>query len=178
MAPMVNGTSRRSVFRRRMTDRRLVVMEALKPQLVTLTVQELLDSVTAQSAVDWFDEFRVERIQLVLVDVEWTAQAQRCMIDCAPNLNSTIPTSGAEMLRLSQLSRYIVSKYTLKATELGDLKKPVFDVTGSQDQFRNDWLSCADDGLATNWYGMILNCDRPLNLYLDIVVDVSYRGFQ
>ena len=178
MAPMLNRTSRRATFNRRMTDSRTLSMVALSPQLVSITHREVVE-IGAASITDWWDEFRITRVQLVITGVGWkTSISDNMIIHGAPTLNATIPTNANEMNRMTQLSRLVTSKYNLTARTLVDLKNPTFDVTGSQDHYMSDWLVCAEATLDTPWVGCVLMVDFPLSLTVDVVVDISYRGFQ
>ena len=177
-APLVQTQSRRLKVRRQFTTRRLVKLKALSPLQQTVQLEELITD-SKESITDNYDDFLIESFKISVVDFTLGEESQdkTCLIlDMCPDFNTQVPNKSSEMLRMAQRRRAILNKYNFEGIRMSDVNRPVFSVTGSDNQFRHGWITTISS--PTDWYGFDMMADADCTVYLDVTANVSFRGYQ
>lgn len=172
-APLVNHYSRRREYRRVFTDRLLITLQAGDPTLISVSLDQLMGN---QNVIDWFDEYRIDRFELDIVDIKFPNEIPRVVVDSAVNLNNSQPSNSAEMLRMAELRRAFFNNVMFRPLNVLTVRSPQFDVTGGSNQFRRGFLS--SNSPTDKWYGGVLHCEDSISFSADLRAEVSFRGGQ
>lgn len=180
MAPVVTSGTRRTTFYRQYAFTTVVPIGDSEVVRQTINLQQIITKSDAKDVKDWFDEFRIRRVNIELLNYSTTDAEGPFNFYCVPDINPiSTPTNISAMYNMTGMRCYTCTKSNFRSITLGTVK-PVFDETGSNNHFVSDWLSIS--ALQAAWYGFLLSVQSPESQAISTTILfrcwVAFRGFQ
>lgn len=153
-------------------------------QLLKISFSDIVGGQQALS--DWFDEFLVDRVDIHLYNISTSQNLETRVFVCQENNNSR-PVNVLEFTRMAGARVYAYSPMQGVAVDgklplLLSVRRPVFDLTGSGNDFASKWLpTTLNDATQFNLASVLVDSmgngiTVDLQLYLE--VHLQFRGLQ